>query len=993
MGDYMASSNQVFVSPGVFTKEIDQSFLPTGITEIGAAIIGVTQKGPAFVPTKVTTFSEYREKFGGYDTSLFVPYAAASYLKFGSPLTVCRVLGLDTGTTSGYGTNLRNVLLIGAETADGAAGMDKGHSGPAGSTATSGALVLAELYESEGASSISTAGTVSAGAGDKGFFAHSSYPSPLTASYLTKNTSGTTTGSLQEFTINHKNGDGVMGTWTVSLNPGSNNYIKKVFSTKPMDPTYDADGNIHWVQVGRVWPWAIKGVKTNAYGSKDPAYQLGGAFNTASLSSTAIAYQQYVGATYNVALNSLTTGSGGSPDTFTGKYVTPRTPTILSQPFGATGSAAGREHELFYFETLNDGTNANFDVKVEVRNPIVRSLENDGTDYGKFDILVREWGDTDITPVVLESFGGVDLDPDGDNYIGRRIGDSKNVFNSSTKKIELQGSPYGDNAQVSNFVRVVVPNPGASPPASLPWGHYGYPIEYATGSLVWAETNRYEIPATVNKEQSTAMSINHPTLRKTVKQQDKDGVPDQRVTWGVEWENLEDVEDALRKLPATTTVTLGSTKGWDNYLWGVNSGRNTALVSTLPTLTASLAHFSLKWISGSANQEVYTATGSGWSGNPAAMMPTYLTSSDSNVDFANWLLAPQGTPASNLESKNLKFTVAFYGGWDGLDPGYGAEAKYVASPGVVKNVPFRFNQKNSVGDYIGGSNAFRKSLDLMANDEVFDFNLLFIPGVSHGSVTTYAVETCENRGDAFYVMDPKSTSAEAYGGGGAANTSIAGCKSQAQGFNSNYAAIYYPWVKIQDPDTNAFVLVPPTCEIPGVMSFNDRVGHPWFAPAGFNRGAMDNVVEAQDRLTKEDRDELYNNKVNPIGTFSGQGVVVFGQKTLQTKASALDRINVRRLLLFSRKLIASTAKFLVFEPNNVATRQKFVNLVNPILESIRRNQGIERFKVVCDESINTPDVIDRNILKGQIFIQPTRTAEFISIDFFITRTGASFDEV
>jgi len=412
-------------------------------------------------------------------------------------------------------------------------------------------------------------------------------------------------------------------------------------------------------------------------------------------------------------------------------------------------------------------------------------------------------------------------------------------------------------------------------------------------------------------------------------------------------------------------------------------------------LTSSLQHFSLKWISGSVSgQEVYTATGSGISANPSAMVPVHLSASDANrkIDYANWLLAPGNSPAANLANKNLKFSVAFYGGWDGLDPGYGRESKYVASAGVVKPVSFRFNQTNTAGDYIGGTLAFRKALDLMANDEIFDFNLLFIPGVSHGSVTSYAVETVEERGDAFYVMDPKSSVAEAYGGGGASNVSISGVKTQAKGFNTNYAGVYYPWVKIQDPDTNAFLLVPPTVEIPGVMSFNDRVGHPWFAPAGFNRGAMDNVVEAYDRLTKDDRDDLYNNKVNPIGTFSGQGVVVFGQKTLQTKASALDRINVRRLLLFTRKLIASTSKFLVFEPNNVATRQKFVNLVNPILDNIRRNQGIERFKVVCDESINTPDTIDRNILKGQIFIQPTRTAEFISIDFFITRTGAAFDE-
>lgn len=982
-------ANQVFVSPGVFTQEIDQSFLPAGITEIGAAIIGVTKSGPAFVPTKVSNFSEFRTRFGGYDTNMFVPYAAASYLRNGSPLTVCRVLGLDTDSDSGYGAGLRSVLLIGGETQNGPGG----HKPLLG---VSGSLILAEVYESEGASDVTSTGLVSDGDGGKGFRYIDGTGAPLTASYLSKDgVTSLTTGTLQEFGIVHVNGAGTTSSFICSLNPSSGQYIKKVLSTKPMEPTYDSAGNAHWIHVGRVSPWAIGGVKTDAYGASDPATDLGGAFQTASLSQRALGYVQAYSQT------NAFSGSAGdrhtttaNPRTFTGKYVTPRTPTILSQPFGATGSNPGREHELFYFESLNDGTDANFDVKVEIRNPVARTLENDGTDYGRFDLLIRDFNDSDVDPNVLESFAGVDLDPDSDDFIGRRVGDSKNVFNVTTKKVERQGEPYGDNAQVSSYVRVVVPNAGAAPPASLPWGHYGYPTEYLTGSYLIDLPNRQGPGATPVHEtelRSAVSFINRPFLRKTIKQQDKNGVPDQRVTWGVEWENLKEISDAIRKVPDTTTVTLGSTTGYDSKVWGMDSGHSDG-----GAITASLSHFSLKWISGSDGQEVYTATGSGVSSVPANMVPVHLSSSDANdnLDYANWLTAPEEAPAASLKSKNLKFTVAMYGGWDGLDPGYKASSKYIPSSGVVKNIAFRFNQTDTTGDYIGGSKSFRKALDLMANDEVFDFNLLFIPGVSHGSVTTKAVETCEERGDAFYVMDPKPTGGNdvAYGGGGPGNVTIAGCKTQAQGFNSNYAAIYYPWVKIQDPDTNAYVLVPPSVEMPGVLSFNDRVAHPWFAPAGFNRGAMDNVVEAYDKLTKDDRDELYNAKVNPIGTFSGQGVVVFGQKTLQTKASALDRINVRRLLLFTRKLIASTARFLVFEPNNVATRQRFINLVNPILENIRRNQGLERFKVVCDDSINTPDVIDRNILKGQIFVQPTRTAEFISIDFFITRTGASFDE-
>jgi phage tail sheath protein FI len=178
----------------------------------------------------------------------------------------------------------------------------------------------------------------------------------------------------------------------------------------------------------------------------------------------------------------------------------------------------------------------------------------------------------------------------------------------------------------------------------------------------------------------------------------------------------------------------------------------------------------------------------------------------------------------------------------------------------------------------------------------------------------------------------------------------------------------------------------------GVFAFNDKVSHPWFAPAGLNRGGIDSAVSAERKLTHGNRDTLYDSNVNPIATFPGQGVTVFGQKTLQKKSSALDRINVRRLLIKVKKFIASTSRFLLFEQNTSATRNRFLNIVNPYMEQIQANSGLSAFRVVMDESNNTPDLIDRNILYGQIFLQPTRTAEFIILDFTVQPTGASFPE-
>jgi len=208
--------------------------------------------------------------------------------------------------------------------------------------------------------------------------------------------------------------------------------------------------------------------------------------------------------------------------------------------------------------------------------------------------------------------------------------------------------------------------------------------------------------------------------------------------------------------------------------------------------------------------------------------------------------------------------------------------------------------------------------------------------------------------------------------------------------DSNYTGTYYPWVKTIDVNTNKLTSIPPSVLMPGIYAANDAIAAEWFAPAGLNRGGVVGATSVLNRLTKAERDELYENKVNPIAAFPGEGIVAFGQKTLQTAASALDRINVRRLLIKVKKYIASTSRYLVFEQNTAITRNKFLNTVNPYMESVQQRQGVYAFKVVMDETNNTPDVIDRNIMAGQIFLQPTKTAEFIVLDFNIMPTGASF---
>ena len=278
--------------------------------------------------------------------------------------------------------------------------------------------------------------------------------------------------------------------------------------------------------------------------------------------------------------------------------------------------------------------------------------------------------------------------------------------------------------------------------------------------------------------------------------------------------------------------------------------------------------------------------------------------------------------------------------------------------------------------------AYATASSILANTDEYDFSLIATPGlvkVDHSSAVGNFITMAENRGDCFYITD-----LTAY------NATLLTATSKASELNTSYAAAYWPWVQVPSIETGKLVWAPASTVMPGVYAFNDRVAAEWFAPAGLNRGGLGGVIQAERKLAPTDRDNLYASKVNPIATFPGVGVVAYGQKTLQTKASALDRVNVRRLLINLKRFVGGVGETLVFEQNTAVTRNNFLARVNPYLESVQQRQGLYAFKVVMDESNNTPDVIDRNQLIGQIYIQPTKTVEFVLLSFNITPTGASF---
>jgi len=370
-------------------------------------------------------------------------------------------------------------------------------------------------------------------------------------------------------------------------------------------------------------------------------------------------------------------------------------------------------------------------------------------------------------------------------------------------------------------------------------------------------------------------------------------------------------------------------------------------------------------------------TSAGTGNNVSMSLENALGSADASTLGATFANGSTLISLTNSALGQRKFAVPFQDGFDGFDPA--VERK--SGTNIAANNTQGFDLSSATAT---GSIAFKRAIDTISNPDEYDINLLALPGVIHqlhSSVTNHAIDKIESRADAFFILDGSS-----YG------RTIQGAIDDVKTLDSNYVGTYYPWVKILDEVKNKPTWVPPSVVLPGVYAQNDRIGQEWFAPAGLNRGGLTSVLEAQTRLTNLERDDLYENRINPIATFPGQGVVVFGQKTLQGKPSALDRINVRRLLINLRKFIASSSRFLVFEQNTTALRNRFLNIVNPYLESVQANSGLSAFRVVMDDSNNTPDVVDRNQLVGQIFIQPTRTAEFIVLDFVVQPTGAAFPE-
>ena len=831
------------ISPGVFTRENDLSFLPQGIGAIGAAIIGPTEKGPAFVPTVVRSFAEFERRFGPLSAETYVPQTVREYLKNAGSVTVCRVLA---GGGYTYANSTNEVIAFAL-------------------SGSSGNVFLGTVFPSKHDTAVPDLSLST--------FQNS-------GSYSGDGMGTDEVGLASSFNLTLKGSTGGSGTTvgtavTASLDPAAQNYLFKQLGNNPNNSKTAAnayDGTPGYTYLN------FKSFQTTAAAaSSDDISGYGGITSASKVifitQSADLAFSGEIGQTEGYGYAS--------------------TPFITSQFLDASKTTK----ELFRFHTLDHGKHLCHEYKVSIAN-LKESSDIDGVEqYSQFSVIVRRTNDKDKNPVILEQYNNVTLDPDSPRYIARVIGDRYPQYNDTLGKVEL----LGNYPNISNFIRVEVASAVSEKATSPKLSPKGFKVVRNTINTASFAVN-FTIPS-ASYEGTQTIGGNYSS----------------KAYLGFKFIDKEpDNENFLQPLPDSHTANIAGDFNVENYNGHANSGLWTS------SLSASI----------------------------------------------------DSTGVTGPTNNQLKFTVPFQGGDDGIAP---YTVKQIGA-NIKNNNLYGFDLSTTAkAGYIG----YKKAIDILSNQDEYDINMLAMPGVIHSLhplVTNAGIDMAEERGDAFFVMDLNEV-------GASVNTAV----TNVSGIDTNYAAVYYPWVKVLDSARNKPVLVPPSVIVPGAIAASDRIAAEWFAPAGLNRGVLGNVIEAKIRLNQAERDTLYDAKINPIATFPQTGVCIWGQKTLQERSTALDRINVRRLMIALKKFIASSSRYLVFEQNTQATRNRFLNIVNPYLESVQQRQGLFAFRVQMDEGNNTPDVIDRNQLVGAIYLQPARTAEFIVLDFNVLPTGATFD--
>ncbi len=1015
-----------FKSPGVSTREIDLSG-PTlsGPSGIPAGVIGMSSQGRAFVPITMATFADFIVEFGNVETGKFGPMAIREWLKYARAGTYLRVLGIGDGkkrTSTGAVTNAG--FTVGEQLPNAVGNLDANRF--AGGTATNPGKLgrthfLGVFMKEQNSSGIFTDAGLNAvqpiirgillapsgvnlalsasrtlGVADAtgnntplGAPGANNYAAKFTFGAGAAQDAGSTFGAVnisqgrQEFVLlqnGHSHTDTYPTVLTASFDPQAPNYFANVFNTNPQK-IQDA-GHYLYAHYDVYSNFAIPTGSTSmlsTYAATNAGYSVNG-----------VTYKTEDIALLLTASQARNNGTAAIPnfEGYTDRFRTARFPTIVSQEFG------GQNKDLFDVYALDDGAIGSTRVKISIDN-IVKST-NVNNKYGTFDLAVRDYNDTDDLPVVLEKFPKLSLDPTHERYVPRIIGDYYLYYDfdkrAGAQKLVVEGS----YPNASNYIRVdpsTALEKGQIPATALPVGFRGIQHLVTSGSSIMgaAQTGLFTKP-----DEMPQQLVQPPIpMRRTVAQ---GKAPKKRINgalyWGVQVEKLDSVDE-----PNRSTVYDGSLKSFSTYfpnyhqtqrpaMIGFNAGASDVNGTVLDADRFNNNLFSLEKI------QVITTTADKADANQWAAA-TYRRNGRKATSMANI----DGTSTTQTRLLNvekdfglsscrrfLKFTMIPQGGFDGLNV-MDKNKSNMTTTAVRREMTYA-NQGKTNGPTVA---AYRKALDVLEERSDVDIQLLAIPGIRHESVTDYAITTVEDRFDAVYIMDIEAQDNLAQITTGSSEpvsvtNTVAGFTSR--NLDSSFAAAYFPDLVYSDPITGQNQVVPPSVAVIGAFGLNDSIAYPWYAPAGFTRGALSSVIETNVKLNRDNLDALYDADINPVTSFpQSKEVVVFGQKTLLAAQSALDRVNVRRLLIDIRRQVRKVGDTFLFEPNRASTLARFSAAVNPILGRIQAQQGLERFKVQIDTTTTTQADVENNTIRGKIFLQPVRSVEFISLDFVVTNAG------
>ena len=1024
-------AERTFRSPGFFDAEIDLSQRQRGPLGTPAGIAGTAEKGPAFVPVSVGSLADFRTKFGNLDSTKFGPYAVNEFLKNRNAVTYVRTLGIGAVTSSNDIENERGQGTVpGAGFRLQPAAVGAGQLPARGQTEALQFIVADHFLsasETVGMPMFSDNDSfddASAGTGVRVVRAMimpaqntrimvSSHDDTL--GYSTTMDDLATVGATSDGALSScfklivsssagasfANDDGFAGIkiYTASLNPDSDFFVEKVLNTDPEE---------------------FENKKHLLYASFNVDSQL------AAVSTAANSVAVLSGSSRTNSNSKTFTAAYGK---FDSAFKTPTTTQVISQPYGA------KEYDLFRIEAISDGAFANTDLKISISN--VRASTDPNNEFGTFTLQVRKFDDTDLNPGALEEYPNLSLNPAADNYVAKVIGTKKAYFNFLAEQDdEKRLVVTGKYPNVSALVRIVESDDllnGRVPKDALPFGFRGYSLPKTTADNTdfgAADPNNKMLDGSITAARALSGSILPPVpfrFKVTrgnlygaaasetpafVGQPGSEEITDGRFYWGVKFErntspyNSNPSQKLNGCIPAFAKF-LGIEKQ-DVIVSGSNVDSFNNNKFTLARVALSASQFSqvndetvnemMKSCAYIRNGAVNTAA----SGSDNALYTIGdAVSNHTRLTMASLLAS--GALTFNRFSNFNKFSMFMAGGFDGLNildknagrmndkatstaAGGGASSAFT-SPGLSSNMA-------GVGKNNSNISAYRIASDILTDSFASNINILSIPGIREPLVTDYAADNTKDFSMAIYLMD-----IENYDDNGnrlyddritrpSVRKTIEQFETRA--IDNNYVASYFPDVIIETP-SGQHVRTPSSIAAIGALGFNDKVGYPWFAPAGFNRGALEFVKNVDVRLTKGDRDDLYDARINPIATFPRQGFVIFGQKTLQFAQTALDRVNVRRLMLEIKRLIVNIAEGLLFEPNTPATRAAFISQAIPQLALIQSQAGIESFNVVMDNTNNSAADVEQNTLNGRIVVVPTRAIEFIAIDFIITNSGVSFE--